>query len=54
MTKKKINWKIVCTGLICLTALECVAMFNSIDGVLLTTVVGIIAATMGVTYNKLK
>lgn len=42
------NWKIIITGIICITILEIVAIFKGIDGILLTMVVGIIAAAIGV------
>ena len=45
--KKKIDWRIIITGMLCLTIIEIFAQFNGIDGVLLTTVVGIIAGLIG-------
>ncbi len=49
MTKKKqVDWKVVSTGLICLTVLELYALSQGIDGKLLATVVGIIAVTIGI------
>lgn len=39
---------VICTGIICLTAIECWAIYNGIDGTLLTAVVAIIAASLGV------
>ena len=48
MKKQKIDWKVVSTGLICITALEIYALSQGINGLALTVVVGIIAATIGV------
>ncbi len=51
MTKKikRTDWRIVATGLVCITALEMVALAKGINGVLLTTVIGVIALAIGVT-----
>lgn len=46
--KKTIDWKIVCAGLVCLTVIEVCALFKGINGVLLSTIIGIIALTIGV------
>ena len=45
---KNIDWKIVIAGLVCITALEIVALMQGIDGVILTSVVGILALVVGV------
>ena len=45
----KTNWKVVVTGLVCLTFLEAWALFNGINGTLFTVVVAVIAAAIGVT-----
>lgn len=47
--KQKIDWKIVVTGLICLTVLEVVALMNGINGTLLKIVLMVIALAIGVT-----
>ena len=39
---------IIITGIICITLLEIIALLNGINGVLLTTVIAIIAAAIGV------
>ena len=53
--KKEINWKVVVTGLVCITALEIYALSQGINGLVLTTVVGIIAIAIGVTIpNPIK
>ena len=45
---KKIDWRVMVAGLLALTIIEVCALFNGIDGVLLTTIVGIIALTLGI------
>lgn len=47
MIKKKIDWKIVCTGLVCLTGLEVYALSQGINGTYLSLVIGVIAGVMG-------
>jgi len=57
MNKKKpqIDWKIVCIGLVCLTALELYALSMGINGTLLKLVMTIIALTIGITIpNPIK
>ncbi len=51
MTKKKqtVDWRVVVTGLVCLTVLECFAMSQGINGWLLRLVVIAIATVIGVT-----
>jgi len=46
--EKKIDWKIIVTGLICLTAIAIAAQFNGIDGTLMTLIIGVIALAIGV------
>lgn len=46
--KQTIDWRIIAIGLICITALEITAILNGINGVLLTTVIAIIALAIGV------
>ena len=45
----KIDWRIVCTGLICLTALEVYALSIGINGTLLKIVLIAIASVIGIT-----
>ena len=45
---QKISQGVIVTGILCLTALEMVALAMGINGVLFTTIVGIIALTIGV------
>ena len=49
MRKKKVNWKIVCAALVCLTSLEIYALSQGVNGALLTLVIAIIAAIAGIT-----
>ena len=46
--KNNIPKEIVITGLLCLTALEVVALYHGINGTLFTIVVGVIAMSIGV------
>jgi len=48
MTQNKIDWRVVCVGLMCITILEVVALCNGIDGKVLTVVIAIIALAIGV------
>jgi len=55
MTKKnKVDWKVLCTGLVCLTALEFGALIQGINGTLFTMVIAIIAGAIGVTLPRPK
>jgi len=49
MAKKKVDWRIVVTGLVCLTVLECFAMSQGINGWLLRLIIIAITTTIGVT-----
>lgn len=40
--------EIIITGLICITVIECIALAKGINGIVLTVVIGVIAAVMGV------
>ena len=46
---QQISQGVIVTGILCLTALEMLALMKGINGVLFTTIVGIIALTIGVT-----
>lgn len=50
----KVDWRIICWGLTCITGLEIYALSQGINGVLLTIVIGIIAAGIGVAVPKEK
>ena len=47
MDKKKVDWRIVCVALLCLTGLEIYALSQGINGTLLSIVIAIIAGTAG-------
>ena len=46
--KQKIDFRVVCVGLVCLTALELYALSQGINGTLLKLVLIAIAATIGI------
>jgi len=46
--KKKVDWRVLCCGLVCLTALEGYALSQGINGTGLAIVLAIIAATIGI------
>ena len=50
--KKAIDFRIVIAGIICLTVIEIAALFNGIDGTLLSVIIGIIALAIGVAIPK--
>ena len=53
--KEKIDWRIVCTGLVCITILETYALSLGYNGTGLKTVLIAIAIAIGVTIpNPLK
>ena len=56
MTKKrKVDWRIVVTGLIWLTAIQIYALSQGVNGTLMTLIAGIIALAIGVTMpNPIK
>ena len=54
MRKVKPNHKIVMTSIICITILEGVALFKGVNGVLLTSVIGVIAGLAGWVAPQLK
>ena len=47
--KEKIDWKIVCTGIAALTALEIYALYQGINGWLLAGVMMVIGLAIGIT-----
>jgi len=49
MTEKTIDWKIICVGILALTAIEIIALFNGVNGTVLSAIIAIIAFTIGVT-----
>ena len=44
----KVDKSIVITGMLCITALEIYALSQGINGILLTSVIALLAATIGV------
>lgn len=54
MNKQKVDWRVMCTALVCLTGLEAYALSQGINGVLLTSVIAIIAGIAGWTLPTLK
>ena len=49
---KKIDWKIVCVALVCLTILEIYALSQGINGTYFAIFVAIIAGAIGVTLPQ--
>ena len=47
--KKQIDFRVIITGIICLTGLEIYALSQGIDGTLFTFVIALIAGAIGVT-----
>ncbi len=47
--KPKVDWRVLCIGLLCITGLEIYALSQGINGVLFTAVIGIIAGVLGYT-----
>lgn len=54
MTKHKIDRSIVMTGILSITALEIFALYQGVDGLLLTTVIGIVALAIGIQMPQFK
>jgi len=54
MSKKKIDWRVLITAIICLTAIEICALFNGINGTIMTIVVAAIAGIGGWVAPQLK
>jgi len=46
--KKKVDWRVLCVGLICLTVIELYALNRGINGTLMTFVLTIIGLAIGV------
>ena len=44
----KIDWRIVCVGILALAGIEVCALMQGVNGTLLTVVVGVIALSIGV------
>ena len=55
MNKTEIDWRIVIAGLTALTIIEVYALSKGINGVVLSSIIGIIALTIGITLpNPIK
>jgi len=53
--KEGIDFRIIITGIVCLTILEIVALLNGVNGTLFTIIIAIIAGTLGITIpNPIK
>jgi len=52
-TKKKIDWKIACTAIVCLTGLEIVAIANGINGTMRTIIFTLIALIVGIQFPQM-
>lgn len=52
--KEKVSKDVVITGIVAITLLELMAMYKGFDGILLTTVIGILALAIGITLPQLK
>ena len=50
--KKKIDIRVIIVGILCITFLESIALMKGINGILLTTVIGVIAASVGITIDR--
>jgi len=50
----KIDWRIVCAGMACITALELYALSQGINGTMISLVLVIIAGSIGVTLPQWK
>ena len=53
-TKLKIDWKVSCVAIVCLTLLEVCAMFNGINGTMRTIIFTMIALIVGIQLPQLK
>lgn len=47
--KEKIDWKIICTGIVALAVLEAFALYQGMNGTLLKLVMVVIGLAIGVT-----
>ena len=54
MTQHKIDKSIVVTGILSITAMEIFALYMGVNGLLLTTVIGIVALAIGVQLPQIK
>ena len=52
--KTKIDWKVACVAIICLSILECAAMYHGIDGTMRTIIFSLIALIVGIQMPQFK
>ena len=52
--KDKIDWKVSCVAILCLTAIEIVALFNGINGTMRTIIFSLIALIVGIQLPQFK
>ena len=45
---KKIDWRVLCVGLVCITIAECFALSQGINGTLFTIYAVIVGGVMGI------
>jgi hypothetical protein len=48
MKRPKVKTSVIICGLAAITIIECVALFNGIDGIVLTSVIAMISLTIGI------
>ena len=46
------DWRVLCVGVVCIAAMEIVALLKGLNGVLLTTVVAVVAAAIGLSIKN--
>ncbi len=52
--KKKVDWKVACMAILCLTVLELFAIKNGINGTIRTIIFAMIALIVGIQLPQLK
>jgi len=52
--KKKVDWKVACTAIVCLSVLEIVAIQNGINGTMRSIIFALIALIVGVQLPQVK
>lgn len=52
--KKKVPVPVMCTGLICITVIEGLALYFGYDGYILAGVIGIIGTAIGLSLPQIK
>jgi len=52
--KQKIDWKVACVAIVCLSILEICAMYNGINGTFRTMIFSIIALIVGIQLPQFK